>query len=421
MRTVRIFISSPVDVSFERQRAQRVVERLNGEFAQFARFEAIRWETKFYSAHKSFQEEIPEAADCDVVIAIFWTRLGSELADHFPRMPASQAGTEGEEYPSGSAYRGLTAIEARRQGERPDVYVFRKTAAPIVEVGKPAEMAERQRQWERLEAFFYRWFRNEDGKVLSAYHTFQTADEFELAADALLRAWIKDHVQGAASMVWPIATLGSPFRGLAAFDARHAPVFFGRDRKVNRAIDQLKEVAEGGGSAVVDPASAPERRRKPFLLIVGPSGSGKSSLMRAGLAPRLTAPGVASAVDLWRIAVMRPGDAESPFIALARALLVRGSEDGVGGFGRALPEVKQGIETGVERLAATLAAAGPQAASPLLAALEEAAADARAEGGFERALRANLLLLVDQLEDIFGATISEEERHAFAELLAHLA
>src|SRR5262249_32740694 len=55
------------------------------------------------------------------------------------------------------------------------------------------------------------------------------------------------------------------------------------------------------------------------------------------------------------------------------------------------------------------------------AALEEAAADARAEGGFARALRANLLLLVDQLEDIFGATISEEERNAFAELLAHLA
>ena len=44
--------------------------------------------------------------------------------------------------------------------------------------------------------------------------------------------------------------------------------------------------------------------------MVGASGSGKSSLALAGLVPRLTAPGVVPAVDLWRVAVMRPGEHE---------------------------------------------------------------------------------------------------------------
>ena len=60
----------------------------------------------------------------------------------------------------------------------------------------------------------------------------------------------------------------------------------------------------------------------PFLLVVGASGAGKSSLVRAGLAPRLTAPGVAADVDVWRVALMRPGP--RPIEALAEALFARG-------------------------------------------------------------------------------------------------
>jgi len=47
MRTVRIFVSSPGDVDHERRRIDRVVERLNGEFAEIAQLQTIRWETEF--------------------------------------------------------------------------------------------------------------------------------------------------------------------------------------------------------------------------------------------------------------------------------------------------------------------------------------------------------------------------------------
>jgi predicted GTPase len=61
----------------------------------------------------------------------------------------------------------------------------------------------------------------------------------------------------------------------AAFEAEHTAVFFGRDRVIDQARRRLVE-AMGRGT--------------PFLLIVGASGAGKSSLARAGLIPRLTTP-----------------------------------------------------------------------------------------------------------------------------------
>ena len=90
-----------------------------------------------------------------------------------------------------------------------------------------------------------------------------------------------------------LAIKGSPFRGLAAFRVRHAPVFFGRSRDIARAVDRWKDAAERG---------------VPFLLVVGASGSGKSSLARAGSVPRLTTPGAVPAVDQWRVAVLRPSE-----------------------------------------------------------------------------------------------------------------
>ena len=78
-----------------------------------------------------------------------------------------------------------------------------------------------------------------------------------------------------------------PFRGLAPFDAAHAEYFFGRERLVAELVARLV------GSTL--------------LAVVGPSGSGKSSAVRAGLLPAL-ADGVVPGSERWRRAVMRPGE-----------------------------------------------------------------------------------------------------------------
>jgi eukaryotic-like serine/threonine-protein kinase len=118
-RTVQVFVASPDDVRFERARLDHIVARLNGAFSKAAYFRCFRWEHEFYKAHKSFQDQIPEPAACDIVIVIFGTRLGTELPEDFEkRLP------DGAPYPSGTAYELLSAVAAADLHERPDVYVW---------------------------------------------------------------------------------------------------------------------------------------------------------------------------------------------------------------------------------------------------------------------------------------------------------
>jgi WD40 repeat protein len=65
----------------------------------------------------------------------------------------------------------------------------------------------------------------------------------------------------------------APYRGLKALEPQDAAIFFGRDAQIVRGMDQLRGLAEGGIGAV--------------MVVLGASGAGKSSFLRAGLWPRL--------------------------------------------------------------------------------------------------------------------------------------
>jgi hypothetical protein len=264
MQTFRLFVSSPGDVMVERRRVENAVSRLNGEFAGVARVEAVRWEIEFYQAFSTFQAQIPRSTDCDLVIGILKWRLGTELPPEFAeRLPDARP------FPSGTAYEILTAVEKRRRGEQfPDVYVFRFSgSSPSVAIDDPNRVAI-ERDWQALKGFFQEWFLSERGHFKAAFNPYDSEDDFEAQLEELLRKWLADKVAGGRIARWPIAVKGSPFRGLAAFGAKHAPVFFGRQHDTARAVDLWREAA--GRSA-------------PCLLVVGASGAGKSSLARAGL------------------------------------------------------------------------------------------------------------------------------------------
>ncbi|HEV2828240.1 MAG TPA: N-acetylmuramoyl-L-alanine amidase [Pyrinomonadaceae bacterium] len=90
----------------------------------------------------------------------------------------------------------------------------------------------------------------------------------------------------------------NPFPGLRPFESTETHLFFGRDGQSEELLRRL--------------------RRTRFLAVVGTSGSGKSSLVRAGLLPALQGGLMASAGSDWRIAILRPGS--DPIGSLARAL-----------------------------------------------------------------------------------------------------
>jgi FOG: WD40 repeat len=97
----------------------------------------------------------------------------------------------------------------------------------------------------------------------------------------------------------------NPFPGLRPFESNETHLFFGRDGQSEELLRRL--------------------RRTRFLAVVGTSGSGKSSLVRAGLLPALQGGLMTSAGSDWRIAIMRPGS--DPLGNLARALSVLGQRD----------------------------------------------------------------------------------------------
>ncbi len=99
----------------------------------------------------------------------------------------------------------------------------------------------------------------------------------------------------------------SPFPGLAAFDKEDAAVYFGRDDEIRRLIERLGARRVQGGAKLI--------------ALLGSSGSGKSSLLRAGVIPRLKNLGREWIV----VPPIRPG--ERPVAALARALAVASGPD----------------------------------------------------------------------------------------------
>jgi WD40 repeat protein/predicted chitinase len=149
--------------------------------------------------------------------------------------------------------------------------------------------------------------------------------------------------------------VSNPFPGLRPFETDENYLFFGRDGQSDDVLTKLRTAR--------------------FVAVVGTSGSGKSSLVRAGLLPALFSGHMPSAGSSWRVATFRPGN--SPISNLAKAL----SEPGV--FGA--DEKDRGVRlTNIER---TLRHSS-------LGLLEVVAQSRMAP--YE-----NLLVLADQFEELF--------------------
>ena len=186
------------------------------------------------------------------------------------------------------------------------------------------------------------------------------------ALQRLLNA-IKGIAQGSAA---PTEALGGviPYRGLATFEEEHAEFFFGRERDVQRLLETLKTSR--------------------LLCVVGPSGCGKSSLVRAGLVPRVR-DGALTHVEDCKICVLRPGAHPLQALATQIAPLSAGSS-----------------------MQATLGDLAGDRRSLHLAVSLALGADSPGS---------RVLIVVDQMEEVFTRCDDEHEREQFFANLLHAA
>ncbi|MEV6601458.1 hypothetical protein AB0M36_32085 [Actinoplanes sp. NPDC051346] len=164
-----------------------------------------------------------------------------------------------------------------------------------------------------------------------------------------------------------------PYRGLASYEPDDAAWFFGRERLVNELLDSLAS------------------RR--VLAVFGASGSGKSSVLRAGVLPRVTEGALSSESGTgWPTALMTPG--ADPVAELARA-------------------VAASLPGGATDLAKNLAMHRSTALATELVhdpgAVDVAVREALAGEPDD----VELLLVVDQFEEVFTLCVDESRRRAF--------
>jgi WD40 repeat protein/DNA-binding SARP family transcriptional activator len=147
--------------------------------------------------------------------------------------------------------------------------------------GVPSRVQELAREWARHEAAR----RVQAGAERAALGRVELRSmEVALADDVVELEVASQAVSAEAASATPTVC---PFKGLASFQMADAPYFFGRERLVAELIARLVGA--------------------PLLGIVGPSGSGKSSVLRAGLLPALAA-GVLPGSESRRQVVIRPGE-----------------------------------------------------------------------------------------------------------------
>ncbi|SNY53952.1 AAA ATPase domain-containing protein [Arsukibacterium tuosuense] len=182
---------------------------------------------------------------------------------------------------------------------------------------------------------------------------------------------------------------GSPFPGLQAYDAHYAGVFFGRGAQIDTLLSRIAQQIKFG---------------RDFCLLLGPSGSGKSSLINAGVMPNLLQAGGFNGVEVVSYSSLDLADVsiDQLFSSLASALL--------------------DWELGPEQ---TPAFAGDSAAS--LAEKLQQQTDAVCQHcktllGNNRQHTRRFALFVDRLEVLLSSPLfSEQQRTDFVALLEQLA
>lgn len=167
----RIFMASPGDVNRERELALEVLEQLpyDPSLRQRVTVEAVAWDKKGagapllanFSPQESISQGLPPPSECDIVVVIVWSRIGTPLSSEYKK-------ANGELYLSGTEWEYEDAMEASKKDGKPKVLVYRRTELPAVNLGDPT-FQEKYEQYLLVKRFFSS-FNNPDGSIGKGYN-----------------------------------------------------------------------------------------------------------------------------------------------------------------------------------------------------------------------------------------------------------
>ena len=271
---LRIFVSSPGDVKAAREIAALTIERLAQDYARFYRIEPYLWEFEAMVASGHFQDSIEPPSAFDVVVLIVWSRLGASLPER--TRVREYRGIDGRTPVTGTEWEFEEALQAAQKNGAPDLLVYRSQKPTPVD-SQDADRREQQlQQLKALDGFWERHFASQ-GLFIGAYTSFASDAEFAVALENHLRKLIEKRIAALASERTKVAKAWAqaPFRGLEAYEFEHAPVFFGQDEALAKAMLQLTVNAEASS---------------PFLLVLGCQRLGQVLAGKGGILPKLFVP-----------------------------------------------------------------------------------------------------------------------------------
>jgi Sulfatase-modifying factor enzyme 1 len=395
---LRIFVASPGDVGDERGLALDVLDKLPyaGGLCGKVAIEVVAWDKPgagtpmlaTMTPQAAIAQGLPKPSACDIVVVIFWSRMGTPL-------PAEYKKADGTPYVSGTEWEYLDALNAAQRGGMPQILVYRRTEDPKVGMSDP-QRGEKFSQWEKVQRFFAS-FRNPDGSIHGGVNDYETPDDFrEKLKDHLekiIHGLVDTRVTAATKTVTaqhqastPLALWnGSPFPGLRTFTPDDAPIFFGREREAGELVRRFAD------------------HDMRFVVVAGASGSGKSSLAAAGLLPRLRANAIEGSKD-WLLPWSQPGGSERKVWTGLRFTPGEFSDNPFQALAAKLAPLMPGTELAPRRVAEDLATSSNHLQQLIDRALTGKPSWAEA------------LLFIDQFEELF-TVMADQYRKPFVDML----
>lgn len=275
-RRINIFFSSPRDASEDCKVALDAVRSVQAEFPDTWLY-PYAWDSDSNdypllatrSPQASVNEAVPTPSQCDIVVVILWSRIGTPLRLQEFRKD------DGSAYASGTEWEFEDARRAAALGTLPRILVYWKRDQAVVTVDEMEDADKREEiflQRRQVREFIQRARDNRLGINEFKKAEFRDLIMRNLKYEVSKVLELKPATEIDDSIAVPQLWTGSPFPGLRSFTDADASIYVGREHEVDELADRVIQW--------------------PLVAVVGASGSGKSSLLGAGLLRRLDRGGI---------------------------------------------------------------------------------------------------------------------------------